>query len=121
MQLSPETEVKTEPEAPSIQRHMIVGSTWMVAMRWSIRCIGLLSTVLLARILLPQDFGLVAMAGILVGLLDVLSSFGVDMALIQNPRATRRHFDTAWTIQVIQGTAVALILVALAPFAAWYF
>ncbi len=107
--------------APSLRRDMIVGSFWMVAMRWSIRGIGLLSTVLLARILLPQDFGLVAMASIMVGLLEVLAAFGVDLALIQNVKATRSHFDTAWTIQVIQGTGVAVVLGLSAPGAALYF
>jgi O-antigen/teichoic acid export membrane protein len=100
---------------------MIVGSIWMLAMRWGNRVVGLLSTAILARILMPQDFGLVAMAGIMVGLLDTLSSFGVDLALIQNTAATRRHFDTAWTIQVIQGVGVAAILMVVAPFASWYF
>jgi lipopolysaccharide exporter len=93
----------------------------MVAMRWSIRGIGLVSTILLARILLPQDFGLVAMASIMVGLLETLSAFGVDMALIQNVNATRRHFDTAWTVQVMQGVGVAVVLMFLAPLAALYF
>ena len=105
----------------SLRRDMIVGSLWMVLMRWSVRGIGLISTIILARILVPQDFGLIAMASILVGLLETLSSFGVDFALIQNVHATRRHFDTAWTIQVIQSAGVALVLVLAAPLAAQYF
>lgn len=100
---------------------MIIGSLWMVVMRWSIRGLGLVSTIVLVRILLPQDFGLVAMASIMVGLLEALSAFGVDAALIQNVRATRRHFDAAWTIQVVQGMGVALILFLCAPLAAHYF
>ena len=59
------------------------GAAWMVALRWSIRGIGLLSTMILVRLLNPEDFGLVAVATLFVGLLDVLTSFGVDTALIQ--------------------------------------
>jgi O-antigen/teichoic acid export membrane protein len=121
MQSNLQPEFKQGRQTQSLRRDMIVGSLWMVAMRWSIRCIGLISTILLARILVPQDFGLVAIATIMVGLLDTLSSFGVDLALIKNADATRRHFDTAWTIQAIQGTGVALLLVLTAPLAAWYF
>ncbi len=100
---------------------MITGSLWMVAMRWGIRGIGLVSTIVLARVLLPQDFGLVAMASIMVGLLETLSAFGVDLALIQNAQAGRRHFDTAWTIQVIQGVGIAILLAVSAPLANVYF
>ena len=51
------------------------GATWMVAMRWTVRSIGLLNTAILARVLMPQDFGLVAMAAVVIGLLDAVDEF----------------------------------------------
>ena len=106
---------------PSLRKSMIQGSLWMVAMRWSIRGIGLISTIILARLLVPADFGLVAMAMLLVGLLDTLVAFGVDIALIQREKVARSHFDTAWTIQVLQGIFIGVTLVICAPLAARYF
>lgn len=100
---------------------IVGGSLWMIAMRWSMRVIGLVSTVILARLLTPEDFGLVAMAAITVGLFDLLASTGVDLALLQNQKATREHYDTAWTIQVIQGVIVTLLLFFAIEPAAIYF
>lgn len=105
----------------SLKAHMLKGSAWMVAMRWSIRGIGLVSTVIMARLLTPADFGIVAMAMLVVGFLEVLSSFGIDLALIRNTEAQRSHFDTAWTFKILQGLMVALIIVALTPAMVAYF
>jgi O-antigen/teichoic acid export membrane protein len=46
----------------SIPTRFIEGSLWMIAMRWAVRAAGLVSTVILARILTPDDFGVVAMS-----------------------------------------------------------
>lgn len=117
----PTVEPDKPAAAPSLRGDMIKGSLWMVATRWVMRGIGLAGTIVLARLLVPEDFGLVAMAMLVVGLLDILTSFGVDLALIRNVDAQRRHFDTAWTIQVVQGAMVAVALVVAAPFAAGYY
>ena len=90
-------------------------------MRWSIRSIGLVSTVILVRLLAPEDFGLVAMCTLFIALLEVFTSFGVDMALIQRSDTTKDHFDTAWTIRLLQVTAVAVCIFTLSPFVAEYF
>jgi O-antigen/teichoic acid export membrane protein len=100
---------------------MLVGVGWMVVMRWVIRGIGLVSTIILARILSPGDFGLVAMASITVGLVEIFLAFGVDLALIQNTSATRDDFDSAWTLRIIQGTGAAALVIVTSPLSVAYF
>lgn len=100
---------------------LLSGSVWMVAARWAMRLIGLVSTMILARILSPQDFGLVAMVMIAYGLFETLSYASVDLALMRAGHESRAHFDTAWTIQILQGLFVAVSVVAVAPLAARYF
>lgn len=90
-------------------------------MRWTIRGIGLTSTIILARILYPEDFGLVAMAMVGIGFLEVFTHTGVDLALIRTPDVTRKHFDSAWTLEIGLGLTLATVLVLLAPLAALYF
>jgi len=97
---------------------MLTASAWMIAMRWAMRGIGLISTIVIARILAPQDFGIIAMGMVVVGLLETLSFLGVDLVLIQRDDVTRAHFDTAWTISILQGLLIAAILVGAAPIAA---
>jgi lipopolysaccharide exporter len=106
-----------DSQVGSVRGDVIKGVFWTVCARWILRGVGLISTILLARLLMPRDFGLMAMATVVIGFLEVLFSQGVDTALIQNASATRAHWDTAWTIRVVQGTAMAGLLVVLAPFA----
>ncbi len=93
----------------------------MVGFKLIDRSIGLLSTIVLARVLAPEDFGLVAMAMVLVGALELLISFSFDVVLIQNPKAGRDQFDTAWTLNLVFTTACALLLAALAHGAAGFY
>jgi lipopolysaccharide exporter len=86
----------------------------MVGSRIAMRAIGLVSTVFLARLLRPEDFGLVALAMALVAMLEVLGNFSFDLALIRDGRATRGHYDTVWTLTLIRGVMVGAVLAALA-------
>jgi O-antigen/teichoic acid export membrane protein len=93
----------------------IRGAFLSVGMRWTDRLLGILSTVILARLLVPEDFGLVAMAMVAVGFFDVLLDLGVGAALIQHDHAGREEFSTAWTLRLAQCVVTALLLVLLAP------
>ena len=100
---------------------MVRGSAWMIGMRWSMRAIGVISTAILARLLTPDDYGVAAMAMILVGFISIFNATGYDLTLIYNRQATRAHYDTAWTLQILQGTAAAIVIALAAPLAAAYF
>src|SRR6478672_7279832 len=78
----------------NLGQKVTTGIYWMVGARLVDRLIGIVSTLILARILVPGDFGLVAMATAIGGILDLLGAFSFDMALIQNPKADRRHYNT---------------------------
>lgn len=104
-----------------INQRMATGIVWMITARLIDRGIGMASTLLLARLLAPDDFGLVAMATAIGGMLDVLGAFSFDLALIQKQHAERRHYDTVWTLNILFGLFCAAALVALAqPAAAFY-
>ncbi|MCC6610735.1 MAG: lipopolysaccharide biosynthesis protein [Burkholderiales bacterium] len=111
----------SESSDSGLRGAVLKGAAWSVGLRWGTRLIGLASTVILARLLTPADFGLVAMAMLVVGFVDAWLSFGLDTALIQNQSATRQHYDTAWTIRIIQSLVVAGAIAAIAPLAAAYF
>lgn len=93
----------------------------MVAFKLVDKSIGLLSTLVLARVLTPADFGLVAMATAVVAFTELMGAFGFDTALIQRQDTQRRHYDTAWTFNAMFSATVALTLVLLAsPAASFY-
>lgn len=105
----------------NVGRALAQGSAWMVGLRWAMRSIGLVSTFVLARLLSPGDFGLVAMAMVLVGLVEVFGQAGQQLALIRIAAPTRADYDSAWTLGILVGLAVALVLWLVAPLAALYF
>jgi lipopolysaccharide exporter len=104
-----------------INNQIAKGAVWMVAFKLVDRGVGLLSTIVLARLLAPVDFGLVAIAMMLIGALALLFAFSFDIHLIQKPNAGRAEFDTAWTFNVIFGTVTALLLAALAHVVAVFY
>jgi len=104
-----------------IGSHIARGAAWMVGMRWLMRAIGLINTVVLARLLTPDDFGVVAMSAVVVELLMMLGDTNVDIALIRDPETRREIYDSAWTVQVLFGLGAALLVVVAAqPLAAYY-
>lgn len=103
------------------RKNLVQGAAWAVAMRWTVKGLGLLSTLVMARILMPSDYGLVAMSMLVVGLIDSLIDFGVDTNLLRLRTIDRDDIDSAWTLRIIQGAVIAALLATAAPFAARYF
>ena len=91
------------------------GAGWIVGWRMVTRFLGLISTLVLARLLFPSDFGVVALGTALSGAIDALSSLGVEEALIREEVLNRDLYDTAFTLNLIRsgGTAAILIIAAL--------
>lgn len=104
-----------------IDNKIAKGAAWMVSFKMIDRSLGLVSTVILARLLVPEDFGLVAMAMILIGALQLLIAFSFDVPLIQNPNAGREQFDTAWTLNVLFAGICGIVLASLAGVAARFY
>lgn len=71
--------------------------------------------VLLARILPPQDFGVVALAYVVIGFAAVLSELGLAPAVVQRRDLTERHLRVSFTTAVAAGIAMAVALYVLAP------
>lgn len=97
------------------------GAAWMLLFRVLDRSLGLISTFILARLLLPADFGVVAMAMSVIALIELASAFSLDVPLIQRPELTRAHYDTAWTFNLMFASGCGMATAALAyPTAAFY-
>ena len=98
----------------SIGQKMAKGAIWMVLAKLAERSLGTISTLVLARVLIPQDFGIVAMATSFVTLLELINAFGFDTALIQKQSRDRDQWDTAWTFNILLGLVVAVLMLLLA-------
>lgn len=97
------------------------GAAWMVGARLADRLVGFVSTLLLARLLTPADFGLVAMAMAVIGLIELASAFGFEVQLLRIGQPTRSQYDTVWSLNALFGLGCAAATAAAAMPAATFY
>lgn len=84
------------------------GLVWTAANSWSVQLINLGVFVLLARLLEPAAFGLVAMAGVFVHVCGILVDQGMSTALVQRAEIEPEHTDTAFWLGILFGVVLTL-------------
>ena len=95
---------------------------WAALVNVSTRGIQLGKVAVLARLLSPADFGLMGIALLTLAGLEHFSRLGLDSALIQRTEENvDDYLDTAWTMKLLRGVALAVVAFALAPVAAEFF
>jgi len=98
------------------------GSAWTMFGTSMDKVLRLGSSLILTRLLVPEVYGLMAIVWLVLSGLQMFSDIGVGPAVVRDPRGDDPAFiNTAWTLQVIRGFALALVAGLLAwPFAVIY-
>lgn len=105
-------------EADNLLQKTAGGAGWTIGWRATTRFLGFFSTLVLARLLVPADFGIVALGMSFSRAIDVFADLGVQDALIRQSEPVRATYDTAFTINVVRGVFTAAAIGAAAhPFA----
>ncbi|MUH73683.1 lipopolysaccharide biosynthesis protein [Psychrosphaera haliotis] len=86
----------------------------MLVTRLIINTLGIVSSLVLVRILSPQDFGIAAIAMSLYSLVSLFGDFGLNTALIQKNKLEKSDYDTGFTINLIFGVVACLFFVIMA-------
>jgi O-antigen/teichoic acid export membrane protein len=107
-------------EGGSIGAKALRGAGWVMGWRMATRLLGLISTLILVRILTPADFGLIALATAFAASIDAMSAIGTDYALIREKNPDRALYDTAFTMNLIRGAATSVVIVLAAWPVAWF-
>lgn len=105
----------------SLQSRVLRGGFWIFSLRIVNRLLQLASTVVLARLLSPTDFGLLGIALLTRASLDTFTRTGFGQALVQRRDAVEEYLDAAWTVQALRGLALAAAVYLLAPLSASFF
>jgi O-antigen/teichoic acid export membrane protein len=111
--------VNQTPASP--KSNLIRGAVWTVGTRWLIKGMGFINTVIMARLLMPEDYGIVAMGMLMVGFIETFVDFSAAVALLRKKEISRDEIDSAWTLQLIQGVLTGLLVALAAPLAVRYF
>ncbi|MFN7506200.1 MAG: oligosaccharide flippase family protein, partial [Limnobacter sp.] len=83
--------------------------------------IGLASMLVLARLLTPEDYGLVVLVEAAVTLLAAITELQLASVLIHLPRVSDAHFSTAWTMNLIRACVLCGLVVLIAPWLASFY
>ncbi len=108
------TGLQADVDSKTILSRTAKGAGWTIGWRFATRGIGFCSTLILVRLLTPEDFGIVSLAIGFFQMLDQVAGFGVEGAIIRANRADRAIYDSAFTINVTRGLLTGAILVATA-------
>jgi PST family polysaccharide transporter len=104
-----------------LNRAVKVGAVWVGVERFMTQLLNILSSVVLARLLSPSDFGLVGMAAVFTGVSSRLAHFGFGAAAIRMKELRPDHLPTLFTITLGINTGITVVLMLVAPLAGSYF
>ena len=98
-----------------------------VALAWQVMQLGadkllfFIRILVLARLLTPQDFGLVAIGTTAMGFFQNITDIGLISALVQGKDVSEKQYDSAWTLGMIRAALIATIMAITAPLIAVIF
>lgn len=105
----------------NIRQAVTQGGLWIFFARWTVRGIGIISTIILARLLAPEDFGLVAICMLLISLAETVGREAQNLAVIRKQNLDREFMDSAWTASIIANLVLGAAVFASAPLVSGYF
>jgi lipopolysaccharide exporter len=105
----------------SLRLGVIRGAFSLGSARIAMSLLNAVGIIVLARILTPDDFGIIAIATAVVSVIAAVTEASLQQALVQCPEPTRAHIDTVWTMSLIRaGLILGVIALAAWPLARLY-
>lgn len=98
----------------TLKNRMVNASIWTFGGNLVGQLIRLVSNLIMTRLLIPEMFGLMAMANVFIFGLHLMSDVGLNQSLIQNKRTDDAFVNTVWTTQVLRGFLIWFFALFLA-------
>lgn len=115
------TEEPLTPNTDDIGARARTAVGWRALSQFSSQGISIVTGIILARLLMPSDFGIIGMAGIITGLAGVFQDLGFGQALVQRAELRPEHTRSAFWLTLLMGGLLYGALYLIAPWAAEYF
>lgn len=104
----------------SLSQKSVEGTALLVATRFLVRLIGFVSVSITARLLTPEDFGVVGAASLVIALFAILNQIGLSEYVVRSKQVDPDELQTMWTIRLSVSSAIALGIYMVAPYAALF-
>ncbi|MGE3783145.1 MAG: MOP flippase family protein [Alphaproteobacteria bacterium] len=112
---SADSRVARETRGGDLRRLVARGVLWTGAGTIARQVLQLATSLVLARLLTPDSFGIIGMAMVFVGVAEIMVDFGLQQAIVQAPRPRAALFSSCFWLSGGVGIVAALLLCALAP------
>lgn len=92
-------------------KETIKGLSWVGALRGLSRALTFLKTIVIARILVPFQFGVFGIVSLILTFLEILTETGVNVILIQEETLSQSYINSAWVVSIFRGILISLLMV----------
>ncbi len=101
----------------TLRTRIVKASIWMLSGYGASQALRLASNLIMTRLLVPEMFGIMAMAQVILTGLSLFSDMGLNANIIQHQQGNRKQFlNTVWTVQIIRGVLIWILFILLASF-----
>lgn len=105
----------------SLKKKSVSGLFWDFSGKIGLQGVGFFVSIILARILSPEDFGLLAIITVFISLANVFLDFGFGTALVQRSEVTEQHYSSVFFMNLAMGCLLGTVVFFLAPFIADFY
>lgn len=103
-------------------RNALKGLSWLGALRLLIRFLSFVKLAVLARLLLPAQFGLFGIAGLVLAFLETFTETGINVVLIQQADDDAKDYlNTAWIVSIGRGVLISALIFFSTPLITHFF
>ncbi|MHC4696757.1 MAG: lipopolysaccharide biosynthesis protein [Planctomycetota bacterium] len=119
---TPERYLQTDHSDADLRKRSVRGGALTVGGQFIRHILIPLAVIaVLARLLTPADFGLLAMVAVFTNFLSRFQDLGLAMAVVQKKEINQAQVSTLFWVNVAAGVTAALLMVAFAPVAVWFY
>ncbi len=111
----------TEYLKADLKGRSVRGGAVTMGAQWTKFCLQMASMIVLARLLTPQDFGLIAMVMVVTGFVTMFKDMGLSLATVQKAEINHEQISTLFWINLLLSFGMMLIAAALAPAITWFY
>ena len=108
-------------ELKDLGRLALRGGIVSVAMQYGNGALQIAAAIILARLLAPEDFGLVAIVTVLTSFAPLLIDFGLGDATTQKSKITQTQVSSLFWLSSVIGLTIAVVVAACSPLIAWLY
>lgn len=104
-----------------LKKTVFSGGLWTFLSSTGTQLIGFIVTAVMARLLTPGDFGIVAICSVFSGFIALFQDLGMASAIIQRKDTSEDYLSTSFSVSILAGVGLAAGLVLLSPAVAWFY